>query len=35
MKTFIKPNWDNCNVNISATLAEFLGVPNKNNTFAN
>jgi hypothetical protein len=32
MKKFIKPDWNNCNINISATLAEFLGVPNKNNT---
>ena len=30
MKKFIKPNWSNSNLNISATLANFLGVPNKN-----
>ena len=30
MKDLIKPNWGQCNVNISATLAEFLGAPNKN-----
>lgn len=27
---FIKPDYKNSNVNISATLAEFLGAPNKN-----
>ena len=32
MKQFIKPNYNNCNINISATLAEFLGAPNKNST---
>ncbi|MBE5738190.1 MAG: hypothetical protein E7354_00435 [Clostridiales bacterium] len=32
MREFIKPDWNNCNVNISSTLAEFLGVPNKNST---
>lgn len=32
MTTFIKPNWENSNLNISATLAEFLGAPNKNKT---
>ena len=32
MKNFIKPDWNNCNINISATLAEFLGAPNKNAT---
>lgn len=31
-KEFIKPDFKNCNVNISATLAEFLGAPNKNAT---
>ena len=31
-KDFIKPNYTNCNLNISSTLAEFLGVPNKNAT---
>ena len=34
MKNFIKPNWNNCNINISATLAEFLGAPNKNATLS-
>ena len=29
---FIKPNWKQCNLNISATLAEFLGAPNTNET---
>jgi len=28
MKQFIKPNWEQCNLNISATLADFLGCPN-------
>lgn len=32
MNEFIKPNWKEGNLNISATLAEFLGAPNKNNT---
>lgn len=32
MHNFIKPDWTNSNVNISATLAEFLGAPNKNAT---
>lgn len=32
MKKFIKPDWANSNLNISATLAEFLGAPNKNAT---
>lgn len=32
MKNFIFPDWSNCNLNISATLAEFLGAPNKNST---
>lgn len=32
MKDFIKPNWTNSILNISATLAEFLGAPNKNAT---
>ena len=32
MKNFIKPNWTNCNLNVTATLAEFLGAPNKNAT---
>lgn len=31
-KKFIYPNFSNSNINISATLAEFLGVPNKNST---
>lgn len=31
-KKFIKPNYSNSNVNISATIAEFLGAPNKNAT---
>lgn len=30
MKEFIKPNWEKSNLNISATLADFLGAPNKN-----
>ena len=32
MKSFIKPDYNNSNINISATLAEFLGAPNKNTT---
>lgn len=32
MKQFIKPDMTNCNLNVSATLAEFLGAPNKNAT---
>ena len=32
MKKFIKPNWEQSNLNISATLAEFLGAPNTNKT---
>ncbi len=32
MKKFIKPNWAKSNLNISATLAEFLGAPNENKT---
>ena len=32
MEKFIKPDWNNSNLNISATLAEFLGTPNKNET---
>lgn len=32
MKKFIKPNWKQCNLNITATLAEFLGAENKNAT---
>jgi len=32
MKRFIKPNWKKSNLNISATLAEFLGAPNNNTT---
>lgn len=32
MKKFIKPNWKRSNLNISATLAEFLGAPNSNAT---
>ncbi len=32
MDNFIKPNWEKSNLNISATLAEFLGVPNQNAT---
>jgi len=31
-KEFIKPDYKNCNLNISSTLAEFLGAPNKNAT---
>ncbi len=34
MKKYIKPNWKRCNLNISATLAEFLGVPNNNVTLS-
>lgn len=30
MKNFILPDYNSSNVNISATLAEFLGAPNKN-----
>lgn len=32
MKKLIKPDWNNSNLNISATLAEFLNAPNKNVT---
>lgn len=32
MKRFFKPNWKKSNLNISATLAEFLHAPNKNAT---
>lgn len=32
MKDFIKPNWKNSNLNVSATLAEFLGAENNNET---
>lgn len=32
MKNFIKPNWEQSNLNISATLAEFLGAQNTNKT---
>jgi len=32
MENFIKPDWTRSNINISATLAEFLGAPNKNKT---
>lgn len=32
MKNFIKPNWEQSNISISATLAEFLGSSNKNAT---
>lgn len=32
MKKFIKPSFERGNVNISATLAEFLGAPNRNAT---
>lgn len=32
MKSFFKPDWTSSNLNISATLAEFLGAPNKNAT---
>lgn len=31
-KKFIKPNFENSNLNISATLAQFLGTPNTNKT---
>ena len=32
MKEFIKPDWGNSILNVSATLAEFLGVENSNKT---
>lgn len=32
MKNLIRPDWTKSNLNISATLAEFLGAPNKNAT---
>ena len=32
MQKFIKPDWKNSILNISATLAEFLGAPNENAT---
>ena len=32
MNELIKPNWEKSNLNISATLAEFLGAPNSNKT---
>ena len=32
MKEFIKPDWENSILNVSATLAEFLGVENDNKT---
>ena len=32
MEYFIKPDWNNSNLNISATLAEFLGAKNNNAT---
>lgn len=32
MNNFIKPNWEQSNLNISATFAEFLGAPNTNKT---
>ncbi len=32
MKKLIKPNWKKSNLNVSATLASFLGAPNKNAT---
>ena len=32
MKSLIKPDWKNSNLNISATIAEFLHAPNKNST---
>ena len=32
MNNFIKPDFTRSNLNISATLAEFLGAPNKNAT---
>ena len=32
MKSFILPDYNNSNINISATLAEFLGAPNNNAT---
>lgn len=32
MKKLIKPDWQNSNLNISATLAEFLNAPNNNAT---
>ncbi len=32
MNNLIQPDWTKSNLNISATLAEFLGAPNKNAT---
>lgn len=32
MKRYIRPNWKKSNLNISATLAEYLGAPNTNST---
>lgn len=32
MKNFFKPDWTRSNLNVSATLAEFLGAPNQNAT---
>lgn len=32
MEKFIKPNWEQSNLSISATLAEFLNAPNQNPT---
>ena len=32
MKKYILPDWDCCNLNITATFAEFLGCYNKNKT---
>lgn len=32
MKKYILPDFERSNLNISATLAEFLGAPNKNAT---
>lgn len=32
MKDIIIPNFQRSNLNISSTLAEFLGAPNKNST---
>ena len=34
MKKLIKPDWEKSNLNISATLAEFLYAPNKNSTLS-
>ena len=35
MKEFILPDFTHSNINVSATLAEFLGAPNGNATLPN